>query len=243
MPKMGCQRANDRKSYRFLFGTFFDRGVHFEKQRRYEKNGTLTVREIALPCGWQISCTMLISFIMYRVQVQLSRKHKYHNYSTKKEGLQPRHNISQQQPLKATPHKARLSAMRSICWRIFRHITQKLLAIRQYSCAVSMQADEKSVGTSTTHSLCGVACAERDFQPAACRCQPEHLPVGVENTVADDTAEILGEVLRGIGPVKTFWIEKELLAFANAAAAIITTRRGALKVMPEKKEILDLLRR
>ena len=36
---------------------------------------------------------------------------------------------------------------------------------------------------------------------------------------------------------------KELLAFANAAAAIITTRRGALKVMPEKKEILDLLRR
>ena len=69
-------------------------------------------------------------------------------------------------------------------------------------CAAS--ADEKSVGTSTTHSLCGVACAERDFQPAACRCQPEHLPVGVENTVADDTAEILGEVLRGIGPVKTF---------------------------------------
>ena len=36
---------------------------------------------------------------------------------------------------------------------------------------------------------------------------------------------------------------KELLAFANAAAAIITTRRGALKVMPEKKEILDLLKR
>ena len=36
---------------------------------------------------------------------------------------------------------------------------------------------------------------------------------------------------------------KELLAFANAAAAIITTRRGALKVMPEKEEILDLLRR
>lgn len=36
---------------------------------------------------------------------------------------------------------------------------------------------------------------------------------------------------------------KELLAFANAAAAIITTRRGALKVMPEKEEIFDLLRR
>ena len=36
---------------------------------------------------------------------------------------------------------------------------------------------------------------------------------------------------------------KELLAFANAAAAIITTRRGALKVMPEKKEILELIGR
>ena len=36
---------------------------------------------------------------------------------------------------------------------------------------------------------------------------------------------------------------KELLAFANAAAAIITTRRGALKVMPEKKEILEFIGR
>ncbi|MGN0637118.1 MAG: PfkB family carbohydrate kinase [Huintestinicola sp.] len=33
----------------------------------------------------------------------------------------------------------------------------------------------------------------------------------------------------------------ELLTFANAAAAIITTRRGALKVMPEKEEILELI--
>lgn len=29
----------------------------------------------------------------------------------------------------------------------------------------------------------------------------------------------------------------ELLSFANAAASLITGRRGALKVMPEKKEI------
>lgn len=35
----------------------------------------------------------------------------------------------------------------------------------------------------------------------------------------------------------------ELLTFANAAAAIITTRRGALKVMPEKEEILELIGR
>lgn len=36
---------------------------------------------------------------------------------------------------------------------------------------------------------------------------------------------------------------RELLTFANAAAAIITTRRGALKVMPEKEEILELIGR
>ena len=31
---------------------------------------------------------------------------------------------------------------------------------------------------------------------------------------------------------------EEMLIFANAAASIITTRRGALRVMPEEKEIL-----
>ena len=35
----------------------------------------------------------------------------------------------------------------------------------------------------------------------------------------------------------------ELLTFANGAASLITTRRGALKVMPEKKEILELIGR
>lgn len=35
----------------------------------------------------------------------------------------------------------------------------------------------------------------------------------------------------------------ELLTFANGAASIITTRRGALKVMPEKEEILKLIGR
>ena len=33
----------------------------------------------------------------------------------------------------------------------------------------------------------------------------------------------------------------ELLTFANAAAAIITTRRGALCVMPEAEEVLSLV--
>lgn len=34
---------------------------------------------------------------------------------------------------------------------------------------------------------------------------------------------------------------KELLTFANAAASLITTRKGALKVMPEKDEVLSFI--
>lgn len=34
---------------------------------------------------------------------------------------------------------------------------------------------------------------------------------------------------------------KELLTFANAAASLITTRKGALRVMPSKKEVLDFI--
>ena len=34
---------------------------------------------------------------------------------------------------------------------------------------------------------------------------------------------------------------KEMLIFANAAASIITTRKGALRVMPEEKEVLELI--
>lgn len=32
----------------------------------------------------------------------------------------------------------------------------------------------------------------------------------------------------------------EMLTFANAAASIVTTRKGALRVMPDEKEILEL---
>lgn len=35
---------------------------------------------------------------------------------------------------------------------------------------------------------------------------------------------------------------KELLTFANAAASLITTRKGALRVMPKKNEIIELLK-
>ena len=34
----------------------------------------------------------------------------------------------------------------------------------------------------------------------------------------------------------------ELLRFANAGACLITTRKGALKVMPDMQEISDLIR-
>ena len=34
---------------------------------------------------------------------------------------------------------------------------------------------------------------------------------------------------------------KEMLLFANAAASIITTRKGALKVMPTEQEIREMI--
>lgn len=34
---------------------------------------------------------------------------------------------------------------------------------------------------------------------------------------------------------------KELLAFSNAAAAIVTTRKGAIRSMPERSEVEQML--
>ncbi|MCU6747968.1 carbohydrate kinase [Faecalicatena acetigenes] len=36
---------------------------------------------------------------------------------------------------------------------------------------------------------------------------------------------------------------EEMLTFANAAAALVTTRKGAIKAMPRKEEVLELLRK
>ena len=36
---------------------------------------------------------------------------------------------------------------------------------------------------------------------------------------------------------------KQMLTFANAAASLVTTRKGALRVMPEREEILGLLKK
>ncbi|MDE5996011.1 MAG: carbohydrate kinase [Eubacterium sp.] len=65
----------------------------------------------------------------------------------------------------------------------------------------------------------------------------------VETTGAGDTfmACVLDAVLEnginGFDEQKLY----DMITFANAASSIITTRRGALKVMPEKKEILNFL--
>ena len=36
---------------------------------------------------------------------------------------------------------------------------------------------------------------------------------------------------------------KEMLTFANAGASIITTKKGALKVMPEREEIQEMIKK
>ena len=59
--------------------------------------------------------------------------------------------------VKATPHKARLTALHAICVQIFRHIAQKSLAIRQYACGISVQSAEKSDYAPYAQALCGVA--------------------------------------------------------------------------------------
>lgn len=66
----------------------------------------------------------------------------------------------------------------------------------------------------------------------------------IETTGAGDTFMgcVLSKVLEygGIENLSEEQIE-DMLEFANAGAALITTRRGALKVMPEKAEILKLM--
>ena len=67
----------------------------------------------------------------------------------------------------------------------------------------------------------------------------------IETTGAGDTfgACVLNGVLEyGIDDLDEETLRKILL-FANAAASIITTRKGALRVMPEKEEVLEFLER
>ena len=65
----------------------------------------------------------------------------------------------------------------------------------------------------------------------------------IETTGAGDTfcACILNYVLdNGLTDLTEAQL-KDMLTFANAAASIITTRKGALRVMPSRQEVLDFL--
>ena len=65
----------------------------------------------------------------------------------------------------------------------------------------------------------------------------------IETTGAGDTfmACVLNTVLEKGLEQLTQESLTEMLLFANAASSIITTRKGALKVMPQRQEILDCL--
>ena len=66
----------------------------------------------------------------------------------------------------------------------------------------------------------------------------------VETTGAGDTfgACVIDGVLRyGLDQLDEEKL-REILTFANAAASVVTTRKGALRVMPEKEEVLSLIR-
>ena len=64
-----------------------------------------------------------------------------------------------------------------------------------------------------------------------------------ETTGAGDTFMgcVLGYILKNGLDHLTKHDLCRMLTFANAAASIVTTRKGALKAMPEKEEILKLL--
>ena len=71
----------------------------------------------------------------------------------------------------------------------------------------------------------------------------------IETTGAGDTFMgsclhfILEKKLEGLGRNELTEADlREMLTFANGAASIITTRKGALKVMPSKEEIIELFR-
>lgn len=65
----------------------------------------------------------------------------------------------------------------------------------------------------------------------------------IETTGAGDTfcASILNYVLEhGLADLTSDNL-LEMMTFANAAASLITTRKGALRVMPERQEVLDFI--
>lgn len=64
-----------------------------------------------------------------------------------------RHSLFILPKLKESLIKSRLTALYVIYLQIFRHIAQKLLAIRQYACTVFIQSDKKSDSISDAQDL------------------------------------------------------------------------------------------
>ena len=66
----------------------------------------------------------------------------------------------------------------------------------------------------------------------------------IETTGAGDTfcASVLNFVLENGVAMLTEQDRENMLKFANTAAYIVTTRKGAIRAMPEKKQVLELLK-
>ena len=81
----------------------------------------------------------------------------------------------------------------------------------------------------------------KDLRVEAASFLQEHT---IETTGAGDTfcASSLNYILEHGLDNLTAENLKELLTFANAAASLITTRKGALRVMPAKEEVLDFIK-
>ena len=84
---------------------------------------------------------------------------------------------------------------------------------------------------------------KRGFWDVVAEAKPFIQENTIETTGAGDTfcACVLNYVLdNGLEDLDTDKLT-EMLVFANAAASIITTRKGALKVMPERSEVEKLI--
>ena len=81
------------------------------------------------------------------------------------------------------------------------------------------------------------------YKNHAVKCAPFLQEKTIETTGAGDTfcASAINYVLEhGIEDLTDENL-KEMLTFANAAASLITTRKGALSVMPEKQEVEEFI--
>ena len=91
-----------------------------------------------------------------------------------------------------------------------------------------------TLGKDGSRAYCGNVRAE----------QPGFKMNTIETTGAGDTffGSVLHHILvKGFRPYTKEELD-EMLRFANAAAALVTTRRGALRVMPSEAEIADVLK-